>query len=265
MAKQVPPVVAALSARLSQIGFERTRRAVAALALSVFVSLYLVVALNAPEGLGAALVALSICYGVAFMGVVAEWFWGRWFASGLGWSGVMVAIAATAMIGWTPVLAIYGALHALVVVLLLGKKMAARYDLQEAWRQRYNMDEFGVERLRKTVTRAVAALPSLILWALGRREDGMGFAVTGVAALAFATLGLRGLVKMRSWGVLAIGAAALVVAATGHVGTAAFAPDCACRALASAPAASATLALMFLVAAVVPFVGPTARYLRRRA
>ena len=36
MPMQVPPVVAALSARLSQIGFERTRRAVSALGLSVF-------------------------------------------------------------------------------------------------------------------------------------------------------------------------------------------------------------------------------------
>jgi len=268
MAKQlpVPPVVAALSARLSQIGFERTRRAVAALALSVFVSLYLIVSLNAPEGLGPAMVALSICYGIAFMGVVAEWFWGRWFASGLGWSGVMVAIAALAMVGWTPVLAIYGGLHLIVVVLLMGKKMASRYDLQEAWRERYKMDEFGVERLRKTVTRAAASLPSLILWALGPKEDGMAFAVTGIAALAFATLGLRGLVKMRSWGILALAGAGALVAIFGHVGPAAFASlDCNCELYARLPSMTSTLALACLAAAVLPFTGAIVRYVRRAA
>ena len=50
-------------------------------------------------------VALALCYGVAFVGVVAEWFWGRWFATGLAWSGVMIAVAALVMLGWTPVLA----------------------------------------------------------------------------------------------------------------------------------------------------------------
>ena len=93
------PGIAALSARLSQIGFERTRRALAALALSVFISIYLLVSLNAPEGFARVFVALAFCYGVAFFAVVAEWFWGRWFATGLAWSGVMIAIAGRGR-GW---------------------------------------------------------------------------------------------------------------------------------------------------------------------
>ena len=100
------------SERLNDIGFERTRRALAGLGLSAFVTLYLLVALSAPEGLGPVLVALAACYAVAFVAVVAEWFWGRWFATGLAWSGVMVAIASLAIVGWVPVLAIMGGLHA---------------------------------------------------------------------------------------------------------------------------------------------------------
>ena len=268
MSLQVPPGLAALSARLSDIGFERTRRALAALSLSMFFSLYLLLSLNAPEGFGRVFVALSLCYGVAFVAVVAEWFWGRWFASGLAWSGVMIAIAALVMIGWNPALAIFGGMHLLVVLALMGKKMAARYDMQEAWRQKYKMDDFGVARLQKTVTRSAASLPSLILWALAPKEgEGMALAVGGVAALALAALGLRGLIRARSWGVLALGAAGALVAAFGQVGLDAFAarPFCAFEATYCAPAAAATLAVACLAAAVLPFVRPVARFLRRSA
>ena len=83
------------------------------------------------------------------------------------------------------------------------------------------MDEFGVARLQKTVTRSAASLPSLIFWALGPREDGMAL-VAGVAAVLLAAAGLRGLVRLRTWGVVALGAAAAVVAATGKVTAFAF-------------------------------------------
>jgi hypothetical protein len=266
MPPSLTPRLSALGKRLNEVGFERTRRAIAALALSLFVSLYLIVALNAPEGLATAMLALSACYAVAFLGVVAEWFWGRWFATGLGWSGVMVAIASLAMLGWTPVFAIYGGLHLLVVVALLGKKMAARYDLQEAWRKRFEMDEFGVARLKKTVTRAAASLPSLILWALGPKEgEGMALAVGGLAALVLAGVGLRGLVRMRSWGVVALGGALALVATFGHV-----TGFMAGLATGDIPPvgnlfelAGSTLAFACLAAAVLPFAGPVQRFLRR--
>ena len=113
-------------------------------------ALYLLVALSARRGLG--LIALAACYVVAFVAVVAEWFGGRWFATGLAWSGVMVSIASSAIVGWVPVLAIMGGLDLLVVVSLAGNKMAARYDLQRPGDSATHMDEFGVARLRKTVT-----------------------------------------------------------------------------------------------------------------
>jgi hypothetical protein len=265
MPTQLPPVLAALSARLSQIGFERTRRALAALALSVFISLYLLVSLNAPEGFARVFVALSFCYGVAFFAVVAEWFWGRWFATGLAWSGVMIAIAGVVAVGWLPQLVIFGVLHLFVIVALMGEKMAARYDLQAGWRERYKMDDFGVARLQKTITRSAASLPSLIIWALAPKEEGMAFAVGGIAALALAVLGMRGLVRLRSWGVVALAGAGVVVASLSDVTRFAFAsaPDCACRMFSYVPSAGAALALVCLAAAVLPFARPVVRYLRR--
>src|SRR5262249_11612208 len=151
-----------------------------------------------------------------FVAVVAEWFWGRWFATGLAWSGIMIAVAVLVQLGWMPQFAFFGGMHLLIVVALMGKKMAARYDLQEAWRARYKVDEFGVARLQKTVTRAAASLPSLILWALAPREEGMA-AIAALAALALGAAGLRGLIKMRSWGVLALGGAGALVVASGQV------------------------------------------------
>ena len=264
---QMPPVLAAVSGRLSQIGFERTRRALAALALSVFVTLYFLVSLNAPDGFARVFLALSLCYGVAFVGVAAEWFWGRWFATGLAWSGIMLAVAVLVMMGWMPQMAIFGGIHLIVALALAGKKMADRYDGQEAWRTKYKMDDFGVARLQKTITRSAASLPSLIIWALAPKEEGMAFAIGGFAALALAAFGLRGLVKMRSWGVVSLAGAAAVAAAFSTM-TTTFLPSCHDMTEAVAPSpflASAPFAAVLLVAAVLPFAGSIVRFLRRPA
>jgi hypothetical protein len=264
MQSRLPPMLGSLRNRLSEFGFERTRRALAALGLSLFVSLYLLLALLGGDELARACIALSLCYGVAFIGVVAEWFWARWFATGLAWSGLMIAGASLVMLGWSPVLAVFGGVHGLIVLALMGKKMAVRYDLQEAWRERYKMDEFGVARLQKTVTRAAASLPSLIFWALGPREDGMTL-IAGIAAVLFAAAGLRGLVRLRTWGVMALGAAAAIVAAAGDVTKFAFtSTDGDFGAFPSLmQLTGSTLALVLLAAAVLPFSGAIARFLRR--
>jgi hypothetical protein len=275
--------VKSLLERLNNIGFERTRRALAALALSLFVFLYLLIALNPPsEEWRLAFLAISACYGVAFMGVAAELFWGRWFAAGIGWSGVMVAIASLTMIGWAPVLAIYGGLHALVVLCLAGKKMAERFDLQPAWRERYGMDEYGVARLRKTVTRASASLPSVILYFLAPKEPGQALFVAGTAvAGVLAIAGVAGLVRMRSWGLVALAGAAVALFVGGasaypHFNFAWFpgyenpfndaalgqsifwAPPWAYRGLVSGPA----LPVLLLGAALAPFARPALRFLK---
>jgi hypothetical protein len=266
ISKLLPSGLVAIGKRLTEIGFERTRRAIAALVLSLFVSLYLIGALNVPGPLVRVLIALAGCYTVAFLAVVAEWFWGRWFASGLAWSGVMVSIASLIMMGWTPALAIYGGMHAVIVLALGGKKMEARYDLQEAWRQRYKMDEFGVARLRKTVTRASASLPSLIIWALAPREEGLAL-VAAVAALGLAAVGVRGLVRIRSWGVLSLAASCALVGLFGHVTAFAFTP--AGGDLGGFPALAellmTTVPFVLLAAAVLPFTRPVLHFLRRAA
>jgi len=53
--------------------------------------------------------------------------------------------------------------------------------------------------LQKTITRSAASLPSLIIWALAPKEEGMAF-----AALALAVTGVWGLIRLRSWGVLSL-------------------------------------------------------------
>src|SRR5262249_1209102 len=141
-----------------------------------------------------------------------------------------------------------------IVVPLAGKSMAARYDLQEAWRKRYRMDDLGVARLRKTITRSAASLPSLILWALGPKDPGQGMLVA-VAALALLGVGLGGVCGARTWGWLAVaGSAALAVFGGEVLGMRSFAGF-----------AGPELAIAFLIAAVVPFTLPAVRFLRARS
>ncbi len=245
----------ALAEKLGALGFERVRRAIAALSLSFFGIVYIFLAFSVPDGgWGPALGALGLTYVVAFFAVVAEWFWGRWFATGIGWSGLMVAIIGFLQVGWVPALAVYGGLHLLIVLPLAGKSMAARYDLQEGWRQRYRMDDLGVARLRKTITRSAASLPSVILWALAPKEPGQGM-ILAFVTLALALAGLRGLVRMRTWGWLAVGGSAMVALFGG-------------RLTAGMPLLSVEgpdLAALFLLAAAIPFALPAVRFLRARS
>ena len=263
---------------LREVGFTGERRALALLPLCLFGLLYLVLSVNAEPGWGPALLGLSLSYMIAFFAVAAGWFWARWFASGLGWSGFMVGLMALTMFGWHPTLGIYAGLHALVVLLLRGGKMAALYELRPEWRARFAMDEFGVARLGKAVTRGAGALPTLILWALAPREpQGMlasletGVGAAGFVGLALLVVSLVGLVRRRSFAVLALGASMATVAVgvvlaggglavpfeatTGGLLTAA-GPFV----LAPAP----VLVLAFLTSAFLPWARPLARYLGRR-
>jgi hypothetical protein len=267
----VPPSVKAMMDRLDDFGFEKTRRAVAALSLSFFITLYLMLSFNAPPGWGPAFLALSACYLVAFIGVVAEWFWGRWFASGLGWSGVMVAGLSLVLIGWAPPLVIYGALHGLIVLLLAGKRVVALYEMQEGWRQKLGMDEHGVARLRKTVTRAAASLPSLILWAFGPKDPGQGMvhALFLVTVSGLGLLGLAGLIRLRTWGAVAALASAVALLAHGfvHSGSELHGALGHCGLLPSlaVPAALGTLLPgVVLLASLTALAGPALAFIRRR-
>jgi len=190
---------------------------VAALVACFFALLYSVVALNLGGEWQPAMFALGACYLTAFIAVVAPWFWGRWFAAGLGWSGALVGAVGLFMMGWSWPLAIYAGLHGLLVLALAGRSMGQDYEQQAAWRERFKMDELGVARLGKTVTRSAASLPSLVLWALGPKEPGQALVLgVGLTTVLVAGLGFRALLRLRTWGVFAVAGALLVAAGVGH-------------------------------------------------
>jgi hypothetical protein len=146
------------------------------------------------------------------------------------------------------------------------------------------MDEFGVARLRKTVTRSAASLPSMILWALGPKEPGQSLLHAGLlwVAVALGASGLLGILRLRAWGVLALGASALALLVHGgahvipEVGMNAagdlsvlfgvffqpvwgFNPGVVALVTLFGTLVPATL----LIAALFPVAGPTWRFLRR--
>ena len=253
---------------LKTMGLERERGALAMLAASFFGIFYLVFGLNAPDGWGRVFLSLGFCYLVAFLGLASQWFWARWFASGLGWSGFMVGLMSLVMVGWHPALAIYTGMHLLILAALWGNKMAARYELQTEWRERYGMDEFGVARLGKAVTRGSASLPTLIMWALAPREDqGMLAQLLPTIAFLVGALGVAAILRLRTWGLLALGAAAgLALAVTFLI------PSLATVAIAGSDVpmaglwtilASPIVAFGWGSLALLAFAVPIARFLRR--
>src|SRR5437762_12221141 len=100
-----------LSETIGSFGFERIRRALAALPLSFFGTIYFVIGLTAPQEMTPMLLGLALVYLASFFAVTAEVFWGRWVASGLGWSGVLAGTLGMVQEGWNPLLVFYLAMH----------------------------------------------------------------------------------------------------------------------------------------------------------
>ena len=238
--------------------------ALALLPLVLFGFLYVLAGLLGDDSFRPVSIGLAGCYLGAFVALASGWFWARWFASGLGWSGAAMGIFGMALQPdlWE-VHAIIGALHALVVVMLMGKKMAARFELQPDWRERFGMDDFGVVRLGRAVTRASAALPGLIFMALkppGGAESALVLLATGLGIV-----GLVGLLRLRTWGVLALAAGG---AAMLGVGPNVSAPHTLALGLpdpltiaAASPGIPGALSLL-LFAAALPFLAGAIRYYR---
>jgi hypothetical protein len=256
---------------LKDLGFEKERATLAQLCLSFFVVMYLLMGLNGPDGYGPLFLALGAHYLTAFLALGSQWFWGRWFAAGLGWYGAFVGIASLVMMGWHPMLVIYAGLHVAVVLVLMGPRVAARFELQPDWQQRFAMDDIGVARLGKSVTRASASLPSLLMWALAP-GDGEGSTLLACAALAFGATGLWALVRLRTVALLLLGAGALaslaVVAISSGGGPVLLpgVPPVLAESWGAAPGGANPPALAgagFLFAALAPLAGPTLRFLRR--
>jgi hypothetical protein len=150
-----------------------------------------------------------------------------------------------------------GGTHAAIAFGLLGGDAAAFYDGRRDWRERLKMDENSVNRLGKAITRAGASLPYLIIAGLAPREGEM----LGALALGLGVIGLTGVVRMRTWGLLGLAGAAFASLAALSQG----APWLASAANADAQLliAPSLLAAALLVAAVAPWVRPAVRHLQR--
>ncbi len=228
------------------------RRALSLFVLGFTTTIFILVALAQGGAWARCFFALAAAYGVAFFSVAAGWFWGRWYTMGLAASGITLAILGLITSGWNPSLAIWGGIHLLIYGPLMGDAMAEHYEGQRAWRERYQLDENGVLRIKRAVKGAATALPTLIFFTLAPRD---GAALTSLLVLG-AALGLLGLVRLRFWGVALLGLTAAGLATQlalggAQLGVAFF-----------SPLALGGFALAALLYALLPFAGPTLRYLR---
>lgn len=259
-------------AGLRSMPFERTQRALALLPLATFVLLYCTFAMLLDETWRPAFIGLAVCYLIAFIALGSDWFWARWYTMGLAWSGVMVGVFGMVSMGVVAPLVIYAALHGAVVLMLRGKKVAALYEGQTLWRERYALDEHGAARVGKAVSRTSASLPSLVLWALAPKPP------EGESLLAFASVTLS---HASVWLTLLLAAGAVFAFVRGRgvgaclllaaAATVVFARMTSGVSIASSPLAlqalfqgATVLAPLALCGAVLPIAGPVFRYLRGR-
>src|SRR5262245_19986448 len=229
------------------------RRALAAAIMAFYFLFYGVIAFSQviPE-FTKAFVAIAGVYGLAFFALVAGYFWARWYAVGVGLYGVITAAVGMWQIGAEPVLLFVGGTHLAATVFLWGHTMSEPYDGQTAWRERFHMDESSVQRLGRSVIRAGVTLPFILHYALLPRPDAASMVVS-LTALLLAAAGLRGLVQLKTWGILALGAAgALVLTMVGA--------DVIAHGI-GALAIRPTIAGVMAIAAAAPFFEPIARFI----
>ena len=178
--------------------------------LAFFASLYGLIAFIASQNMPEwtpMFVALGVTYGVTFFAVAAEWFWGRWVATGLGYAGGTMTIAGIVMGGGqisTP-LVVFGLSHGALALSLAGEKMAARFEGQSAWLK--EMSPEAIVKLRKTVTRAASSLPGILMMALKPRTQAALFAradIFMIVAVVLLIVAIVALVSGRAWGYVSL-------------------------------------------------------------
>jgi hypothetical protein len=240
-------------------GFTGERKAISAAVFAFYAFFYLLAMLVVPPEWGPAIAALAGVYGLTFFSLVAGYFWARWFAIGMGMFGALQGALGLWQLGAEPVIVFMFATHLAASLLLWGQGMAAGFDGRLEWRERFHLDEPATNKLGKSIIRAGLSLPMMVLYALAPRDAGS--MLVAFAALGLASAGIWALIRMRTWGVLAMTAAAAVTVVS----------------LASAPAmaamdstgmridlvATGLAAALFLAAAVQPFLAPIGRYVRR--
>ena len=121
-------IVMSLRDKLDGVGLVGERRALAVLVFAFYFILYLLVALADQSGWSRAFGGLAATYGLAAFSLTAGWFWARWYASGIAWSGVMMGILVLVMAGVNGIFLFFLGTHLVCVLGLMGQKMAEAYD-----------------------------------------------------------------------------------------------------------------------------------------
>ncbi|KIG18620.1 hypothetical protein DB30_00305 [Enhygromyxa salina] len=177
-----------------------TRRAIALLILSFFTLYFGMTAWLGPDEIYALGLGLALCYGLAFFGVAAEWFWARWFAMGVGNFGCLFLFLLL-KIGPEPIFVFFGVSHLLVVLCLMGEGMAAKYEYSERASERWNLQEDSMALMRRAVKSAGSTLPLLIIYGLAPRGEALQLGL-----LAAGVIGFVALVRGKTWGPMLLGA-----------------------------------------------------------
>jgi hypothetical protein len=185
------------------------RRAIALLLLGFYVTQFAMTAWLGPDDVFACYLGLSLCYGLAFVGLAAEWFWARWFGIGVGNFGSLLLLVLFKT-GPEPIIVFFGTTHLAISLLLMGEGMASRYEHSAATRERWNFHEDSLVLMRRAVRSAGSTLPFLILYALAPRPEALQLAAFGLGVA-----GVYGLLRARTWGVFALGGAGLAALADG--------------------------------------------------
>jgi hypothetical protein len=236
------------------------RKALAATMLALWGFLYLLMGMSGAAGpMTNAILAIGAVYGLAFFGLVAGYFWARWFAVGVALFGVMQGVLAVWQLGFDYLPLFVLITHVIAAGFLWGESMSAGFDGKPEWRQKLSMDEHAANRLGNSVIRLGVSLPLVLAWALAPRSGSLAIAGAGLLVLATA-----GVVRMRTWGVFAmIGASGLLIGSIAQTPCAALTMSS--TGLAPASPTLAAVAVGLVLAAVVPFAAPIRDFLRTRS
>lgn len=230
------------------------RRALAAAVFAFYFLAYGMLVLSGalPPEFGKAFAAIAGVYGLAFFALVAGYFWARWYAVGVGLYGVITSAVGIWQLGAEPVLLFVGGTHLAATLMLWGSAMSEPYDGQTAWREKLHMDDSAVQRLGRAVIRAGVSLPMVLLYALAPKPE-MASTVLAVVALVLTGVGFRALVRLKTWGVLALGGAGAIMLTLAGADLVMGASDV----WVLRPALAGSL----LFAAVAPYFAPMARWI----
>ncbi len=233
------------------------RKALAAAVFFFYALLYAVVVLSGafPPEFSAAFGAIAGVYGLAFFALVAGYFWARWYAVGVGLYGVITGALGLWQLGPEPIILFMGGTHLAAAALLWGETMSGPFDGRLEWRARFHMDDHAVQRLGRSVIRAGVSLPMVLLYALAPKQPGAA-TVVAIGALVLTGVGLHGLVKLKTWGVIALAAAGTLLVSMAGLQLL----DTGVTTSLVKPALGGIL----LIAAAVPFVPAMLRYARRQ-